>query len=119
MGSVEVQSGSLRSAVTNVARASPWKEPRAIASSAGSRSSPTVVAFGIRLSTRSEILPVPQARSSTLGSGPTTASTMSSITRNRSSRSGRYHSCCRSQLLCQPCQSASFSAWVVTGTSFT
>ncbi|MEY9486328.1 hypothetical protein RKD26_002122 [Streptomyces calvus] len=31
---------------------------------------------------------------------------MSSMTRNRSSRSGMYHSCCRSQLSCQACQSA-------------
>ncbi|CAM5512268.1 hypothetical protein STENM36S_00179 [Streptomyces tendae] len=31
---------------------------------------------------------------------------MSSMIRNRSSRSGMYHSCCRSQLRCQACQSA-------------
>ncbi len=87
------QSGSLRSAVTNSTRESPSKEPRAMVSSAGSRSTPVLTASGSRFSSRSVMLPVPQARSSTRGAGPTSASTMSSMTRNRSSRSGMYHSC--------------------------
>lgn len=49
---------------------------------------------------------------------------MSSITRNRSSRSGMYHSCWRSQLSCQVCQypapvavSAVFAVFAITNPS--
>src|SRR5690606_6683728 len=42
----------------------------------------------------------------TAGSVPTRASTTSSMTRKRSSRSGMYHSCWRSQLSCQARQAA-------------
>ncbi len=116
-GSFSVHRGSLRSARTKRTRDSPSKYPSAMASSAGSRSTPTLSALGNRFSRRSEILPVPHARSRTRGSGPTSASTMSSITRNRSSRSGRYHSCWRSQLFCHACQSAPTTVSVIASPS--
>ncbi|KIX78880.1 hypothetical protein SF12_06985 [Streptomyces sp. MBRL 601] len=92
----------------------PGEGASAMVSSAGSRSTPVLCAFGNLLRSRSVILPVPQARSSTRGSEPATASTMSSMTRKRSSRSGRYHSCCWSQLICQAAQSAPGVAPVCT-----
>ncbi|CAM5660868.1 hypothetical protein STENM327S_05060 [Streptomyces tendae] len=92
--------------MTKETRWSPAKVPSAMVRSAGSRSTPVLVASGNRSSSRAVMVPVPQARSRTRGAGPTSASTMSSMIRNRSSRSGMYHSCCRSQLRCQACQSA-------------
>lgn len=58
-GSFAAHCGSVRSARTNRIRRSSAKYPSAMASSAGSRSTPTLSAFGNLFNSRSEILPVP------------------------------------------------------------